>query len=293
MLVNHLGRCEDMTNAAIYAMRANGLGVTSDYTPFWANSGNNHAWNAIVTADGRVIPFMGAEANPGEYSLWNKLAKVYRKMYSMQHENLIFLPRKQVKVPAWLAGKSYIDVTKDYIKTSDIAVTLEKPVPDSVDIAYICVFNDGEWQPIHWGRIESTKVTFRDMGMGIAYLPAYFESEGKIDPAGPPFILKDDGTMIILYQSGAPPAKNDLSATTSKVQQTSTDGVAKTNLTNGKKYELFYWDDGWKSLGKKTAGNKPLTFEKMPQGYLFWLVADGSDKDERIFTIENGKQVWW
>ncbi|MCJ7459130.1 MAG: hypothetical protein MUP17_09085, partial [candidate division Zixibacteria bacterium] len=56
MLKNHLGRCEDMTNVTIYAMRANGLAVTSDYTPFWANAGNNHAWNAIVTPDGKAIP---------------------------------------------------------------------------------------------------------------------------------------------------------------------------------------------------------------------------------------------
>lgn len=37
-----------MTNLAIFAMRANGLAVTSDYTPFWADSSNNHAWNAIL-----------------------------------------------------------------------------------------------------------------------------------------------------------------------------------------------------------------------------------------------------
>ena len=70
-----------MTNVTIYAMRANGLAVTSDYTPYWANSGNNHAWNAILTGEGKVVPFMGAEANPGEYRLANKLAKVYRKTW--------------------------------------------------------------------------------------------------------------------------------------------------------------------------------------------------------------------
>ena len=87
MLESHLGRCEDMTNVTIYAMRANGIGVTSDYTPYWANCGNNHAWNAIVTGDGRVIPFMGAEANPGEYQLANMAAKVYRKTFAAQRQN--------------------------------------------------------------------------------------------------------------------------------------------------------------------------------------------------------------
>ena len=110
MLKTHLGRCEDMTNVTIFAMRSMGIGVTSDYTPYWANNGNNHAWNAIVTGDGRVIPFMGAEANPGEYQLTWKAAKIYRKMFAAQPEVLLFQENKQDSLPGWLAGKSYRDV---------------------------------------------------------------------------------------------------------------------------------------------------------------------------------------
>jgi hypothetical protein len=106
MLQNGLGRCEDMTNLAIYAMRANGLAVTSDYTPYWANTGNNHAWNAIADAGGKVMPFMGAEADPGDYRLSNKAAKVYRKMFGKQTDNLIFQNRKQEKARG-LRAKAY------------------------------------------------------------------------------------------------------------------------------------------------------------------------------------------
>ncbi|OGC91495.1 MAG: hypothetical protein A2W25_00525 [candidate division Zixibacteria bacterium RBG_16_53_22] len=293
MLANRLGRCEDMTNITIYAMRASGLAVTSDYTPYWANSGNNHAWNAIVTADGRVIPFMGAEANPGEYTLWNKLAKVYRKMYSKQPDNLIFQPRKQEKVPGWLAGKSYIDVTSDYVKTVDAAVDLEKAPPDSVDIAYICVFNDGQWKPIHWGRVENGDVTFARMGTDIAYLPAYYVNEDSLDPAGPPFILDDTGATITLESSSAPKIELSLISTTAKVQQVSTDGIDTVFFEPGKEYELFFWDNCWRSLGKLQASGQPLNFASVPSGRLYWLVAEGSNRDERIFTIEDGKQVWW
>ncbi len=144
MLENRMGRCEDMTNLTIYAMRANGLAVTSDYTPYWANTGNNHAWNAIVTADGNVVPFMGAEANPGKYNLAHKMAKTYRKMFSEQKDNLIFQARKQEKVPRWLAGKNYKDVTSEYIDVSDVAIAFDPEAPDSIDIAYLCVFNTSE-----------------------------------------------------------------------------------------------------------------------------------------------------
>ena len=67
MLESGRGRCEDMTNITIYALRANGLAVTSDYTPHWGNANGNHAWNSILLPDGEVVPFMGAEADPGSY----------------------------------------------------------------------------------------------------------------------------------------------------------------------------------------------------------------------------------
>ena len=292
MLANHLGRCEDMTNIAIYAMRANGLGVTSDYTPFWANSGNNHAWNAILTPDGKVVPFMGAEANPGEYQLWNKLAKVYRKMYSKQPDNLIFQKRKQEKVPPWLAGKSYIDVTKDYVPTNDVTIRLEAQIPDSVDIAYICVFNSGEWQAIHWGRIIDGGVTFTAMGTGIAYLPAFYLNE-KIVPAGPPFILGDDNSIATVKPKSEEKSSIKLLSTTAKKLEISTDGIEKVSFNPGTEYELFCWNGEWQSLGSIISEDKPLIFNEVPSGSLYWLVAKNSDREERIFTIENGSQVWW
>lgn len=293
MLTIGKGRCEDMTNATIYAMRALGLAVTSDYTPHWANSGGNHAWNAIVLPDGRAIPFMGAECNPGKYTLANKLAKVYRKMFDNQKDNLIFQHRKQEKVPGWLAGKSYLDVTADYVEVCTPAITFEQEIPDSVDIAYLCVFNSGEWQAIHWGRIINGAATFTDMGTDIAYLPALYLNE-KIVPYGTPFILRSDCVMEQLAPDTLSRMSIELTSTTARKQEASTDGIVRTFLVSGQEYELFYMgNNGWVSQGKAIAGDAPLIFSSVPSGGLYWLVADGSDKEERIFTIADGKQVWW
>lgn len=292
MMAAKMGRCEDMTNLSIYAMRAVGLAVTSDYTPFWANAGNNHVWNAILTSDGKVIPFMGAESNPGDYHLANKLAKVYRKTFGKQKDNLIFQKRKQEKVPGWLAGKSYIDITSDYVKVCDIDIKFARPVPDSVDIAYICVFNSGEWQAIDWGKVESDSVTFKGMGTGIAYLPALYLNE-EIVPYGQPFILYDDCTLISLAPQKNQSSQVDFSETTQRTLAISTDGVHNSALVSGKEYELFYWNDAWQSVGKMTAEQNRLAFADVPSGCLYWLVETGSNKEERIFTLENGSQVWW
>lgn len=292
MLKNRMGRCEDMTNLTIYAMRANALAVTSDYTPYWANAGNNHAWNAILTPDGKVTPFMGAERNPGKYRLANKMAKVYRKMFSQQKGNLVFQEKKQEKIPRWLAGKSYIDVTADYIDVCDVTVIFKREVPDSVDIVYLCVFNSGEWKAIHWGRIKNGSAVFTDMGIDIAYLPALYTNE-EIEPFGTPFILRDDCTIQELKPEKEKTMSAKLVSTTRRKQEISTDGIAKTFFSPGQEYELFYWEDDWQSLGESVAGDKPLVFDEVPAGCLYWLVAVDSDKEERIFTIDDSKQIWW
>lgn len=292
MLMNRMGRCEDMTNLTIYAMRANGLAVTSDYTPHWANASNNHAWNAIVTPGGRAIPFMGAEANPGEYKLANRVAKVYRKMFAKQKDNLAFQKQEQEKVPPWLAGKSYIDVTADYTDVCAVTITFTEPVADSLHYAYLCVFNWGEWKAIHWGKIEGQRAVFTDMGKDVAYLPMFYTNE-ELVPAASPFILdKDSRTTELVGREGRETTVS-LPATSRPSGKSTGEAPEKSLLTSEKEYELFYWKDGWESLGKAVASERPLEFGNVPVGFLYWLVAADSRQEERIFTIENGVQVWW
>ncbi|MFC1475319.1 transglutaminase-like domain-containing protein, partial [Candidatus Zixiibacteriota bacterium] len=292
MLENKLGRCEDMTNLTIYAMRANGLAVTSDYTPYWANTGNNHAWNAIVKPSGEVIPFMGAESNPGKYKLAYNYAKIYRKMYNQNLSNLIFQERKQEAIPRWLSGKSYIDVTADYIDVSDVTIKFEQEIPDSIDIAYICVFNSGKWKPIHWGWVKNGKAVFTDMVTDIAYLPALYINE-EIVPYASPFILEKDKSIKYLTPDENSKINAELTSTTKRKKDKSTEGITKIFLKDGVEYELFYYKSGWESLGTAVAGDQPITFNNIPDNSLLWLVAKGPNRDERIFTYENGQQIWW
>jgi len=292
MLESGMGRCEDMTNLTIYGMRANGLAVTSDYTPYWADAGNNHAWNSILTAEGKVIPFMGAEANPGEYTLHYKAAKIYRKTFGRRKENLTFQKNKQEEIPRWLAGKSFVDVTTDYLTTADPVIKFTQQTPDSVDIAYLCVFNSGQWKAIDWARIAGGTAAFSDMGTGVAYLPALYLNE-EIVPCGSPFILRDDGTMDLLVADTNATGTVALTSTTEVEQNLSTDGVARTSLKPGQSYELFYWNNGWQSLGEAVATKRPLQFKKVPANGLYWLVVDDSDREERIFSFDDGQQIWW
>ncbi len=58
-------------------------------------------------------------------------------------------------------------------------------------------------------------------------------------------------------------------------------------------YELFYWDNGWVSAGKKIAHNDYLNYTNIPSGTIYWLKCYSGGKEERIFTYENGTQIWW
>ncbi|OOG18163.1 hypothetical protein BWD42_12920 [Sphingobacterium sp. CZ-UAM] len=75
-------------------------------------------------------------------------------------------------------------------------------------------------------------------------------------------------------------------------------GLSPRNDTNGimqgMNYELFYWKDKWVSLGAGTLDSQlRLNYGRVPKGALLLLRNHTEGKEERIFTYENGKQVWW
>lgn len=66
------------------------------------------------------------------------------------------------------------------------------------------------------------------------------------------------------------------------------------NISIGDLYELFYWEkDHWMSLGQQVADQHKLTYTNIPEDALLLLKDLTKGKEERIFTYENGKQIWW
>ncbi len=59
-------------------------------------------------------------------------------------------------------------------------------------------------------------------------------------------------------------------------------------------YELYYYGrKGWKSLGRKTAKDFFLEYEKVPMGALYWLRNLTQGVEERVFVLENGEIRFW
>lgn len=61
----------------------------------------------------------------------------------------------------------------------------------------------------------------------------------------------------------------------------------------GNKYELMYYNHKWISLGIQKANDQYLEYNDVPSHALFLLKNLTQGKEERIFTYEEGKQVWW
>jgi len=293
ILQNKMGRCEDMTNLAIYAMRSLAIPVMSDFTPYWAKTGNNHAWNAILNKNDSVIIFMGGEANPGHYELHHQLAKVYRKTFSEYKWSLGVKMEEWEIAPPYLGKKSIKDVTDQYVPTKSVYIDISRGSPDSTNFVYLCVFNSGEWKAIDYTRFKGAEAKFSKVGMNVAFLPAFYHNH-KIIPAGDALILSDSGKVVIKKPDFNNSITIEINATTYRVTKQSTDFIAENKLITGKKYTLFYWDDEWIKAGNKEVMGEVLLFDNIPSNTFYWLIAEDSREEERIFTInEEGKQVWW
>ena len=62
----------------------------------------------------------------------------------------------------------------------------------------------------------------------------------------------------------------------------------------GDLYELLVRDRGqWYTTGRQVPDTYGLDYEGVPAGHLYWLRDLTEGVEERIFTYEQGKQVWW
>lgn len=67
------------------------------------------------------------------------------------------------------------------------------------------------------------------------------------------------------------------------------------SINPGDVYQLLIWDRGqWFLLGQQKAGYEDcLTFENVPDNALLLLHDATQGHEDRLFTYESGKQVWW
>lgn len=188
------GKCADETSFIVYLCRFLGIPAAYDFTPHWGNRSSSHSWSVILDKNGKTIPFyMGNMPGDTAHYFHSYIKpKVFRYRYSANRDMMKDM-RHEKFVPEIFKNPHYTDVTNDYCKTVDVMRKVPTKHKEK-KIAYICVFDNRNWVPVYYGRINNDRVTFKNMGCGIVYITAFYE-DGNIIPFGNPFIVDKDGNI--------------------------------------------------------------------------------------------------
>lgn len=189
------GNCRDEASFVVYLSRSLGIPAAIDFTPHWGNRSNSHSWSVLLKPDGKGTPFyMGCvPGDTAQYFHPYKKPKVYRRTFRVNQKILEDL-RGEERVPSLFRIPTFIDVTDEYYDAKDIVRELPHVYTDQ-KIAYICVYDNKQWEPVDYGKVENGKVLFKSMAKGILY-SACICQDGKMVPFGSPFVLKADGHVM-------------------------------------------------------------------------------------------------
>ncbi|MAW61894.1 MAG: hypothetical protein CMJ94_13840 [Planctomycetes bacterium] len=285
MLSSKRGRVEDLAHLELMALRANAIPAVLDYTPAWAARRGNFAWTRLM------IPGQATVAPEG------RLAKVYRRTFAAQAEAWASRVPGDEPMPAWLADARMRDVTSTYTETQSIGVALRPHTRRSV-LAFACVFDGQNWTPVAAGQVsdEGSYVRFEDLGVGVAYLPAWYSEEG-MTPAGPPFVLQSQGRVRVLDGIGfeTPGALLELDRI---APQQPAEGVlpatAAVQVETDHSYVLCAWQDGgWMPLDARAGRDGQLCWEVPPRRLILVQPMGDWEVQARPWTPGLAQLLWW
>jgi len=184
------GQCNDYANMAAAIMRAHGLPVVIDFTPQWANRSLGHAWNVLLSDNGKEIPFGGICDRLGElHKPYERMAKVYRHTYKANPE-LLEMNASGEQLPSLFRNVFLRDVTEKYMNCTDVEV----PVATTNKYAYLLVFNNHDWIPVAFGEVRHGKAAFKNVGCGVMYVIATCLN-GMTVPQGDSFFIDNHGNV--------------------------------------------------------------------------------------------------
>lgn len=218
LLKAKFGDCHDVNSIRVSTLRALGIPATIDGIPGWGNSNGKHFWFTIIDNDhkdelitneqthisknDRVGIYHGkSDLDISKYKLisgvqvyYSKfLAKVYREYFKRQPNNLAAAGIPDNDVPEYFKNDRLLDVTDQYVKCSNVKLTLPSARLHNNGYVYLSCFNNINWEPVAWSKVNRDTAVFNKVGINIVYLPVYYHN-GKVIPAAAPFLLMPNGT---------------------------------------------------------------------------------------------------
>jgi len=188
------GSCDNYVQLALAVMRSKGIPVMADFTPQWPFQAQSHAWNIVLTNQGKNMVFSAGSSNPGElHKPESKMAKVFRNTCATNREIQQIHQWEDCVAPAfnnWFMR----DVTDEYMMTCDVEISVPNHLKGKYHYGYLAVFDNKNWIPVHYGKVSGGKVRFEKMGKNCMYLPVFYGKEGII-PFSEPFHITAKGIV--------------------------------------------------------------------------------------------------
>lgn len=282
--------CDDIAGLVTFMARSQGWAATVDFVPAWATASGAHFSNYINMPPSLKHHYDAVNGNFLD-TLAREPSKVLRTTYSIQKETIAaILNDDTTQIPSgFLRGQNYIDVTNEYWETSNVETKLFTNSSNTTSlknasVVYLSVWNYARWQPVWFAQTKaSNKAAFTNMGKGAVYLPMYYKDK-KLIPAGYPII---NGYT---YSQTLEPDTINTRTVSIKEQP------KYLAFREGKRYNLFYWNNRWVSVGIKvpTATSTELIFDNVPSNALLLLTPEYTQRKERPFIItEKGEREWF
>lgn len=298
--------CLAKAKANIQALRSIGIPTTIDFYQFPSNqsSAMGHEWNVIVNGDStlsfdpfwRSVDSVYTNGSGEKHSHNNKyrtlkvirVSKIFRQHYSIQEASKELFINCKGDVPEYFKNLKMSDVSKIYLDVADVSIKVDP----KLKYVYICNFAiQHEWKPVYWAKVEDGIATFKDMGKDIAYMVMAYEN-GTLRQLSEPFILTQEGQIkwTGISKTKTTLVLNELRFNHAEDNDTST----SLGKFDDKNFQLYYWaNNRWTYVGTKQFVSHSLTFNNVPEGKIYLLKNPDAEGRERIFTYENGKQIWW
>lgn len=219
-----IGTCLEQNTYKIAALRAMGIPSVLNTIPVWGNSAHPHFWTEIIQKNNRrvlyennEIPFVSEKEMLINGMFWGgkhiptyegipsyinvrhtrTIPKVYRVNYELQKNGLAL--QSDEAIPAFFKNLGLEDITNQYIETADVDISLWRNEKRSKNI-YLCCYDFQAWTAVDWAVAKRGKASFKNVGVNVLYLPAYYQN-GMLIPAGNPFILERNGDRRELCKS--------------------------------------------------------------------------------------------
>ncbi|RKR10052.1 transglutaminase superfamily protein [Flavobacterium sp. 90] len=297
LLFRRQGDCGDLANLTLLACRSMGLAVTFDFTPYYAASSKRHFWDTIIDENGKHIPFNGncfgnPQGLPNAYNATEKrLAKVFRKTYSVQQNTLAVL-KDSLSIPeGFLREKNILDVTSEYVPVGKIIYPF--PITNKETISFLNVFNLGKWKATDWGKKSGTNMEYLNLGTNIVYLPSLYKPDTKkMNYAPYPILLNIDKKQQVLRPDYSKTFSYNI--TRDKTKKAPNLDFNSFEVFENEVFNLYVWDNGWRKIEEAKAQSDFIRFSKIPDNGLFWVLCSKSNGYERIFVINSHtKQIEW